>query len=130
MVRTLIIFMTGVLFIITGLQGEGAAQQLMPGIHASGRSVHNMGMMSEMMRDMQQLMSDGRMTPEQQREMSNMMDQMSQMMREMLTPQAGDVAERHRRQLQEMQRRLKVLKKEVQKQKKGQVQPNPEEHEH
>ncbi|MHB9071956.1 MAG: hypothetical protein ACYC6G_00370 [Desulfobaccales bacterium] len=98
------------------------------------RGVHNMGMMSEIMRDMQQLMNDGRMTPEQQREMADMMNQMSQIMREMLTPQPWEVEERHHRQLQEIQRRHKALIKDMQKQQKGKVQPgpkpNPEEHEH
>ncbi len=46
-----------------------------------------------------------------------MMDQMSQMMREMLTPQPEEVGERQHRQLQEMQRRLKAMKKEVKKKK-------------
>ncbi len=56
------------------------------------------------------------------------------MMRQISTAQPRQVEEEQHRQLQEMQRSLKALKKEVQKQKLGPVQPGPkprqEEHEH
>lgn len=120
-----LIFIAAILLMMPGMQRDGAGQQMRPGIHVGGRGVHNMGMMSGIMKDMEQIMKEPQATPEQRREMSGMMEQMGQVMREMATPQPGEVEERHHRQLQEMQRRLKVLKNEVLKQKKGQVQPEP-----
>jgi hypothetical protein len=129
-----IIFLTAMLVMMPGMPRDVAGQQMGPGVHVGGQGVHNMGMMSEMMKDMEQIKKEPQATPEQRREMSDMMEQMGQMMREMVTPQPGEVEEGDNRQLQEMQRRLKVLKNEVLKQKKGQVQPEPkpqpEEHEH
>lgn len=127
-----IIFMTAALVLMPGLPRDGPAQQMRPGMHVGGRGVHTMGMMADIMREMDQIMKEPRLTPEQRREMRDMMDQMGQMMRQMAAPQAGEVEERQHRQLQEMQRRLKTLKNEVQKQKKGPVQPGakPEEHKH
>lgn len=129
-----IIFITAILVMMLGMQRDGTGQQMRPGMHVGGRGVHSMGMMSEIMKDMDQMMKEPQLTPEQRREMMDMMDQMGQVMREMATPQPGEVEERHHRQLQEMQKRLKALKKEVLKQKKGQVQPGskpqPEAHEH
>jgi hypothetical protein len=84
-----------------------------------------MGMMSEIMEDIHQLMNESRMTPEQQQEVFAMMNQMSDMMRQMTTPQPREVDERHHRQLTEMQRRLKVLKRQVKKQPKGPVSRDP-----
>lgn len=127
-----IIFITAILVMMPVMEGVSSGQ-MVGGQHFKGEMVHSMGMMSDIMKDMHQIMRDGQLTSEQQREIKGMMDQMSQMMREMLTPQPLEVAERQHRQLQEMQRRLNALKKQVQKQKKGPGQPAPEpqeEHKH
>ncbi len=96
-----------------GMQGRGAGQQHMmsPGM------MHNMGMMSDMMRDMQQIMGSQRMTPEQYQQMMQMMNRMGQMMQEMQGPQAAQMEPQHTRQLKEMEQQLKGLKEQMQKQK-------------
>jgi glycine/serine hydroxymethyltransferase len=121
----IIISIIAIVVMMPGMPRDVASQQMRSGMHVGGRGVHSMGMMSEIMKDMEQLMKEPQATPEQRREMSGMIDQMGQVMQEMATPQPGEVEERHHRQLQEMQKRLKALKKEVLKQKKGQVQPGP-----
>jgi ElaB/YqjD/DUF883 family membrane-anchored ribosome-binding protein len=121
----IIISIIAIVVMMPGMPRDVASQQMRSGMHVGGRGVHSMGMMSEIMKDMEQLMKEPQATPEQRREMSGMIDQMGQVMQEMATPQPGEVEERHHRQLQEMQKRLKVLKKEVLKQQKGQVQPEP-----
>ena len=119
-----IILITAILVMMPARQGVSWGQ-MVGGQHFRGQMVHSMGMMSEIMKDMHQMMKEGQLTPEQEQEIKDMMDQMSQMMREMLTPQPWEVGERQHRQLQEIQRRLRALKEEVQKQKKGPVQPAP-----
>ena len=128
-----IILITAILVMMPAMAGVSWGQ-MVGGQHFKGEMVHSMGMMSDIMKDMHQIMRDGQLTSEQQQEIKDMMAQMSQMMREMLTPQPWEVGERQHRQLQEMQRRLNALKKQVQKQKKGPGQPAPEpqqeEHKH
>ncbi|MDP3181480.1 MAG: hypothetical protein Q8M54_01530, partial [Desulfobaccales bacterium] len=55
-------------------QGQGMMDQGMAG---------NLGIMSNMMRDMQQMMGQGQMSPEHQRQMLDLMNQMGGMMQEM-----------------------------------------------
>lgn len=81
--------------------------------------VHNMGMMSDLMKEMHQMLHEWKLTSEQQRQIADMMTQLGQMMEQMRTPQPGEVEERQHRHLTVMQGRLKALKKQVQKQNAG-----------
>lgn len=125
-VLPVIMFLTAILVMMPGVQREGSSQQMMPGVHVRGQMVHSMGMMSEIMKDMDQMRREGRMTPEQQQEISDMMNQMGYMMRQMSTTQPRHVEEDQHRKLKKMQERLKILKRQVQKQKKVQGQPGPQ----
>jgi hypothetical protein len=69
----------------------------------------NMGLMAEITDKMQQMMSTGRMSPEQQSQILNMMKKMSRMMREMAVPHGEEVKKRHNYELQEMRNELDSL---------------------
>jgi hypothetical protein len=66
----------------------------------------NMGLMAEITDKMQQRMSTGRLSPEQQGHILNMMKKMSRMMREMSVPHGEEVKKRHKHELQEMRNEL------------------------
>jgi hypothetical protein len=74
--RLMIVILAGALILV---QGPMAAQEHPGGMHGGGSGqqhmmgqgmMHNMGMMDQMMGDMQQMMGQGHMTPEQQRQMN------------------------------------------------------------
>jgi hypothetical protein len=110
---------TAILVMMLGMPRDGSGQHMHGGEpHVRGQMVHTMGMMSDIMKDINQLKSEGWMTPEQQREVSDMVSQMGHMMRQMSTAQPRQVEEEQHRQLKQMQERLKALKRQVQKQKK------------
>ena len=69
----------------------------------------NMGLMAEITDKMQQMMSTGKMSPEQQSHILNMMKKMSRMMREMSVPHGEEVKKRHNHELQEMRNELDSL---------------------
>lgn len=121
----LILFATVALVMAPGMSKEGSGQHMHPGTHVAGQMVHSMGMMSEIMKDINQLTREGGLTPEQQQEISDMMNQMGKMMRQMHTPQGRQVEEEQHRQLTKMQKRLKAMKKQVEKQRKKQAPPGP-----
>ena len=66
----------------------------------------NMGLMAEITDKMQQMMSTGRISHEQQEEILNMMKQMSRVMREMAVPHGEEVKKRHNHELQKMRNEL------------------------
>ena len=69
----------------------------------------NMGLMAEITERMQQMMSSGQMSTEQQNQILNMMKQMSEMMWEMSVPHGEQVKKRHKHELQEMRKNLDSL---------------------
>ena len=71
-----------------------------------GMMQDNMGLMAEITDKMQQMMSTGRMSLEQQSHILNMLKQMSRIMREMSVPHGEQVKKRHNRELQEMRNEL------------------------
>ena len=112
-----------------GMHGGGSGQ-MMCEQHMTGQGMsHNMGMMCNMMKDMQQMMG-GPMTPEQHQRMMDMMNQMGQMMQQMGGSMTPQIEQQQQLQLQEMQQRLNALKSQAQKQGPGQGQPAPAEHKH
>lgn len=93
----LIIFATVALVMVPGMPREGSGQPMQTGIYVAGQMVHSMGMMSEIMKDINQLTKEGGLTPEQQQEISDMMKQMGKMMEQMRTPQPRQVEEEQHR---------------------------------
>lgn len=110
----LVIILAGVLFMVPrlseaqeygGSQSEHNAKSSM--MKASmGMMQGNMGLMAEITDKMQQRMSTGRLSPEQQGHILNMMKKMSRMMREMSVPHGEEVKKRHNHELQEMRKEL------------------------
>jgi hypothetical protein len=59
---------------------------------------------------MHQMMTQGQMTQENQRQMAEVMKEMGQMMQQMTGPHNPQMEEQHGRQLMEMQKRLEGMK--------------------
>ena len=92
----------------SGVKGEHKAKSST--MKASmGMMRANMGLMGEITDKMQQMMSTGQMTPEQQTHILNMMKQMSHMMKEMAVPHGEEVKKRHNIELQKMRNKLDSL---------------------
>ena len=92
----------------SGVKGEHKAKSST--MKASmGMMQGNMGLMAEITDKMQQMMSTGRMSREQQSQILNMMKKMSRMMREMSVPHGEEVKKRHNHELQEMRTELDSL---------------------
>jgi hypothetical protein len=85
----------------SGVQGEHKAK--MSKMHT------NMGEMANMMKKMSQMMSKGKMTPEQQEKCAGIMKQMSKMMKEMSIPHGKQVQEKHQKELRELEREINPL---------------------
>jgi hypothetical protein len=125
--RSIMIILMVALFMSPGIsvaQGPGGiigeAQRMVGGQEKGQRMMskemmNNMGTMSRMMNQMQQ-MGGGRMTPEQHQQMMDMMNQMGQMMQQMGSPQGQQMHEQHQTKLREMQHRLNSLKREIDRQ--------------
>ena len=115
--RRIIAMLTAAFLIIPGFsvaQRHGGAQSEHKAKSATmkasmGMMQDNMGLMAEITDKMQQMMSTGRMSPEQQSQIWNMMKQMSRMMREMAVPHGEQVKRRHNHELQEMRKNLDSL---------------------
>jgi hypothetical protein len=88
------------------MQHGGPGQQPLLG---QGKA-NNMGTMSQMMNDMHQMMMQGQMPDEHQKQMMEMMNQMGQMMQQMSGPHNPQMEQQHGRQLSEMQKRLHGMK--------------------
>lgn len=89
-------------------------QRMMSGQHMMGPGMmNNMEMMSGMMSDMHQMMSQGHMNTKQQGQMMEMIHQMGGIMQEMGMPKKGQMAGHHNKQLQEMRKRLDEMKKHM-----------------
>jgi len=107
----------------------GSEHPRMGGQHMMGPDMNqNMGIMCNMMSDMQHMMG-GRMPPEQHQQMMDMMNQMGRMMQEMGGPQGSQIQAQHQKQLQEMQQRLNAMKSQMPTQPPG-AKPKQEEHKH
>ena len=74
---------------------------------------HNMAMMSGIMNEMHDLMTQGRMTQEHQRQMMGMMNQMGAMMQQMSGPKGSSMEKQHTQQLHEMENRLDTMKDQM-----------------
>ena len=85
----------------SGVKGEQKAK--MSKMHT------NMGEMANMMNKMSQIMSKGKMTPEQKNKCANIMKQLSQMMKEMSVPHGKQVQEKHQKELRELEREINPL---------------------
>ncbi len=77
--------------------------------------IQNLGIMSDMMRDMQQTGSKP-MTREQHQQMNQMMGQMGQILQQMQGHMNPQMEQQHTQQLREMQRQLRHMRHEVEKQ--------------
>lgn len=69
----------------------------------------NMGKMAGMLTKMSQIMSTGKMSPEQQKQCADIVKQMSQMTREMSVPHDKQVKEKHQKELRELEEELNPL---------------------
>jgi hypothetical protein len=78
---------------------------------------HNMVSIEKVMREIHQLMFQGLLTPQQATEVSGMMARLGIMMQEMGSPQGEKLAQKHEQQLQEIRRRIEILKQQLQKNK-------------
>ncbi len=70
----------------------------------------NMAMMSEVMNEMHQMMTGGKMTQEQQMQMMDMMNQMGTMMQQMAGPKGSAMDKEQNTNLHEMEQRLEIMK--------------------
>jgi hypothetical protein len=96
-----------------GAQMHGPQEQMMGGRQMMGQGMmDNLGMMSQMMGQMHRMMGQGNLGPQQQREMLDMMNRMGGMMQEMSRPQTEAMQARQHHRLEQMQRRLEVMKGE------------------
>ncbi len=122
--RLMIAILAGALSLFHGsgmAQKHGGGGMMGSGQHMMGPGMmNNMGMMSDMMRDMHQRMGSQGMTPEQHQQMMQMMNQMGQMMQQMQGPKSPQMEQQQTQQLKEMQRQLKNLKGQAQKPKQEQ----------
>ena len=123
----IILVLTAVLLLIPGIsaaqmQGSGKGHGMMgqgmmsQGMMMSPQMQGNMGMMSDMMTEMYDMMATARMTLEQQKQMLGIMKQMSQMMHQMSTSPGGQMEqlqEQHHKQLQDMKKNLDALHSQV-----------------
>ncbi len=76
---------------------------------------NNMGIMSAMMGDMQQMVQSGKLTPVQQQHMLEMMNQMSGIMRNMCGYQGSQNQAQLQQQLQQLQMGLEEMKAQIKK---------------
>jgi hypothetical protein len=76
---------------------------------------NNMGIMSAMVGDMNQMLQSGKLTPAQQKHMLEMMNQMSGIMRNMCGPQGPQNQAQLQAQLQQMQKGLEEMKAQIKK---------------
>lgn len=115
--RQLITILTIAFLIIPGFSvaqrhggGEGQQNRKSSKMKDSmGMMRANMGLMAKITDKMQQMMSTGRMSPEQQKQILNMMKQMSHMMKEMAVPHGEKVKKRHNLELKKMRNELDSL---------------------
>ena len=76
---------------------------------------NNMGMMSAMMGDMNQMLHSGKLTPAQQKQMLKMMDQMSGIMKDMGSTEGPPKEAQLQEQLQQLQKNVEDLKTQISK---------------
>ncbi len=74
---------------------------------------HNMVSMEKMMREIHLLMHQGLFTPRQATEVTDMMTRLDIMMHEMGGPQGEKLARQHEQELQEMRRRIEIIKQQM-----------------
>jgi hypothetical protein len=74
---------------------------------------HNIASVEEVMREIQQIMHQGPLTPKQDTEISDMMIRLAAMLKAMSGPQREDLAQRHEQELQAMRRRLEVIRRQL-----------------
>jgi hypothetical protein len=92
---------------------HGAQERMMGGQHMMNQGMmDNMGMMSNLMGQMHQMMRQGNLNPQQQREMLDMMNRLGGMMQEMSRPETEATQARQHHRLEQMQRRLERMKGE------------------
>ena len=115
--RTIIIILAAFLLMTPGLstaQMHGGGGHMIGGKGMSQCMMQNQDMMNQMMNEMQQMMGQGHMTPEQHKQMQDMMNQMGQMKQQMAGPPNPQMEQQHQKQLQEMQQRWNTLKGQMQ----------------
>ena len=78
--------------------------------------VDNMATMSHVTNEMHQMVTQGKMTQEQQRQMMDMMNQMGTMMQQMAGPKGRSMEKEHTNKLHEMEKRLQTMKDQMAKQ--------------
>jgi polyhydroxyalkanoate synthesis regulator phasin len=78
--------------------------------------VDNMATISHVTNEMHQMVTQGKMTQEQQRQMMDMMNQMGTMMQQMAYPKGRSMEKEHTNKLHEMEKRLQTMKDQMAKQ--------------
>ena len=78
--------------------------------------VDNMATISHVTNEMHQMVTQGKMTQEQQRQMMDMMNQMGTMMQQMAGPKGRSMEKEHTNKLHEMEKRLQTMKDQMAKQ--------------
>jgi hypothetical protein len=114
--RTITLIVMTILIMTPGIsvaQMHGGGQHMMGGQGMSQCAMGNMDMMNQMTGEMQQMMSQGQMTPGQHQQMMDMVNQMGQMKQQMAGPQNPQMEQLQQKKLQTMQQRLNTLKGQV-----------------
>ena len=73
----------------------------------------NMGMLADITAKMHEILSKGRISPEEQNRILHMMERMSRVMKEMSVPHDEPVKKWHQRELHEMNRNLDTIYKNI-----------------
>jgi hypothetical protein len=131
--RTITLIVMTILIMTPGIsvaQMHGGGQHMMGGQGMSQCAMGNMDMMNQMTGEMQQMMSQGQMTPGQHQQMMDMMNQMGQMKQQMGGSMTPQMEQQQQQKLQDMQQRWNTMKTQLQKPGQGQPGPPPQQGEH
>jgi hypothetical protein len=79
---------------------------------------HNIGAMAELMRNIQQMLRLGPLTPQEAGQVSDIMTRLGVMMKEMSGPRAETYQSQHQLQLQEMKAQLAEIKSRLESRRK------------
>jgi hypothetical protein len=122
--RIILIFGSVIWFALTGVPAAqmhgggmmGSGQSMMgPGMMGPGMR-NNVGVMTDIMRDMHQILGYQNLTPAQQQQMLQMMQQMGDLMQQMQGPASPQMEQQQGLELQELQHRLQRMNGQMQRQ--------------
>ena len=110
MKRTIIGLMAAALLMLPAISVAGKNSGEKGEHKAKMAKMHtNMEELASMMNKMSQIMSKGKMTPEQKQKCAGIMKQMSQMIKEMSVPHGKQVEEKHEKELREIESEINPL---------------------